>query len=304
MKRSVPAWSGRRSSLAGAEIARRSGGFLRGWRSLSASFRLYRAAAIVLFLATPAWAGVAEAIRYLEDEVPRWKRENNCYSCHNDGDGARALLVARRRTAVEGSLRWLEDPDKWDDKPLARVQFASALAAAGSPVLARVAERVSRDQLADGHWKVDEETGPGSPATYGPVLGTYLARRVLEQSGSSAYRDAIARANAWMEVRAVSHPLDVSARVLALGRRGDIDRLIGMQAGNGSWNSEPFDTAIAILALKTESRAAAAVERARKYLLQTQLEPGGWPGTTRPAGGASYAQHISTTAWCLLALLE
>jgi len=260
--------------------------------------------AAALAVAAPAAGGVAEAIRYLEDEVPRWRRENNCYSCHNNGDGARALFAAGRREAAADSLRWLENPDQWDDKPLARVQFASALAAAGSPVLARVADRVRRDQQSDGHWRVDEETGPGSPATYGPVLGTYLARRILEQAGGEAYRDSIARANAWLAAREVSHPLDLAARVMALRGPGDIARLLKLQAPNGSWNSEPFDTAVAILALKSEPAASEAVQRARKYLLETQLEPGGWPGTTRPAGGGSYAQHISTTAWCLLALLD
>jgi len=67
---------------------------------------------------------------------------------------------------------------------------------------------------------------------------------------------------------------------------------------NGSWNNEPFDTALALLAL------GGANERARAYLLEAQYEPGGWPGTTRPAGGDSYPQHISTTAWVTLALMQ
>jgi len=35
-----------------------------------------------------------------------------------------------------------------------------------------------------------------------------------------------------------------------------------------------------------------------------QQPAGGWPETTRPSGGVSYAEHISTTAWALYALLE
>ena len=83
-------------------------------------------------------AGVKEAVAYLEDEVPRWKSENGCYSCHNNGDGARALLLAGSRgTAVADTLTFLRDPSKWvgkDGKPdtLALVQYARSLAAAGN----------------------------------------------------------------------------------------------------------------------------------------------------------------------------
>jgi hypothetical protein len=48
---------------------------------------------------------------------------------------------------------------------------------------------------------------------------------------------------------------------------------------------------------------AAAIRRGSKYLIDTQLPAGGWPETTRPSGGQSYAQHIATTAWALQTLL-
>src|SRR6266702_8445437 len=87
------------------------------------------------------------AIGYLSAEVPRWSRENGCYSCHNNGDGARALFVASRRsyqvpkTALSDTTRWLLTPASWDnnrgnrgfsDKKLARIQFAAALVEASS----------------------------------------------------------------------------------------------------------------------------------------------------------------------------
>jgi len=48
---------------------------------------------------TPAIAGSPEAraVAYLTAEVPRWRREHPCYSCHNNGDAARALIAAGRR---------------------------------------------------------------------------------------------------------------------------------------------------------------------------------------------------------------
>jgi hypothetical protein len=39
------------------------------------------------------------------------------------------------------------------------------------------------------------------------------------------------------------------------------------------------------------------------YLIDQQQADGSWAETTRPSGGESYAQRISTTAWALLALL-
>ena len=43
--------------------------------------------------------------------------------------------------------------------------------------------------------------------------------------------------------------------------------------------------------------------RGRDFLVASQEEDGGWPGTTRPAGGDSYAQRVSTSAWAAMALL-
>src|SRR4051794_38197216 len=38
----------------------------------------------------------ARAIHYLAREVPAWNREHHCFSCHNNGDAARALYAATR----------------------------------------------------------------------------------------------------------------------------------------------------------------------------------------------------------------
>jgi len=43
--------------------------------------------------------------------------------------------------------------------------------------------------------------------------------------------------------------------------------------------------------------------RGRAYLVSIQNEDGSWTETTRPPGGESYAQRISTTGWAALALL-
>jgi len=262
----------------------------------------------------------SRAIEYLTAEVQSWRGGNGCFSCHNNGDGARALLVAHQRGVpvpqepLRETIGWLTKPDSWDPKPLARVQFAAAMQAArtarmvdSSEASARAAELIAGDQSTDGHWKVDEELAPGSAVTYGPVLGTWLARSFLKDVDHQRYQLAIERADAWMKSTQPKHVLDLAALVWALGRKEDVARLIQQQTANGSWNAEPFDTAVALIALTGQrncEQCVQAAKRGRHYLLSSQLEPGGWPGTTRPAGGGSYAQHISTSAWALLALLE
>ena len=101
-------------------------------------------------------------------------------------------------------------------------------------------------------------------------------------------------------------------RAVALLARG--------QAPDGGWGpfataaSEPFDTAIAVLALAAIDDALArpafsgegrqvAIARARRFLIDRQLDDGSWPETTRPARQESYAQRISTAGWATLALL-
>ncbi len=82
------------------------------------------------------------AISYLAAEVPAWSKDNHCFSCHNNGDGARALYTARQLSypvpaqALTDTTEWLVRPLEWDsnrgnpgfsDKQLARIQFAASL---------------------------------------------------------------------------------------------------------------------------------------------------------------------------------
>lgn len=246
--------------------------------------------------------GVPAALAYLEKEVPRWRAEHACHSCHNDGDGLRALLLGGRGKAAPVAIAALADPSKWDS-PLARLQFAAAArealraGAVEAAVLARAAALVAADQQADGRWKVEEELAAGSPVTYGSVLATFMARGVLEAANAKEYAAAIARATTWLSAREPKHVSELAVLAWALGRPADRTKLLAAQLPNGSWNNEPFDTALALLALGGDNA------KARAYLLEAQFEPGGWPGTTRPAGGESYAQHISTTAWVAMALM-
>lgn len=299
-------------------------------------------------------AAEARAIAYLSREVPQWRRTHPCYSCHNNGDAARALVATlargpKVRTALDDTLKWLAEPNRWetngggeggaDDKRLARIQFAHATTAAYDAALVpktavdSAAAIVAADQQADGSWRLDSSDSIGSPATYGTALATVFARRTLMASGQPSLADRIARADAWLARVNVHNVPDAAAILFAFGGTPDApapdnwraaaELLRKGQGRDGGWGpyvtspAEPFDTAIAILALRTltsrpaqaepsftNATLAAAIAKGREYLVREQLADGSWNETTRPAAQTSYAQRISTTGWALLALIE
>jgi hypothetical protein len=275
------------------------------------------------------------AIDYLAGEVPRWERDNHCYSCHNNGDAARALFAAARqgytvpKAALEDTTAWLLHPAQWDNRQgtpgfsspkLAHIQFAAALAEARVPrrrALLAAAESLLPYQEADGSWRVDTGGMPGAPATYGITLATYLARRTLEIADASHFAPSIARASRWFQAATPGNILDAAAMLLAMPRSGAVrarclDLVLNAQTSDGGWGPQPhmpaedFDTAVVLLAfsaLREPGRSARALTRGREFLVSRQLPSGGWTETTRPSGQQSYAEHISTSGWVLYALL-
>lgn len=300
----------------------------------------------------PHAAVIGKGVDYLKVEVPKWKAEHPCYSCHNNGDAARALLVAAAKghdigTSLDDTLSFLKQPSRWDqnkapdgfdDKQLARIQFASALAVAerhgkaASTDLEAAAKLLTADQKPDGSWQLDDSQSLGSPATYGTILATWSARATLISSGMQPDNFTIVQADRWIRGITVENVLDASATILALElasdvmaenlRRQCLSLLREGQAPTGGWGPyvtaapQVFDTALAVLALSSldvEPRLARsayrpeelkeAIANGKKFIASQQRPDGSWPETTRPANQESYAQRISTTAWALLALL-
>lgn len=275
------------------------------------------------------------AIEYLARETPRWRTENHCFSCHNNGDGARALLLAKAHgydlppDALIDTLEWLRKPAAWDDahsnpgfsdRKLARIQFSAALAEAvrGGEITAhndlkRATELLLPLQESDGAWKIDTGGVTGAPATYGSALATYMARRVLETADQTRFEAAISKANRWLRDLSPANVLDRAAVLLALpdATAKHLAPLLAAQNGDGGWGPQPhapseaFDTAIALLALNglADAKQADAIARGRVFLAKFQLNDGSWPETTRPSGFVSYAERISTAGWAAYALL-
>ena len=188
--------------------------------------------------------------------------------------------------------------------------------------LSQAAAIVVADQHADGGWRLDSSDSLGSPATYGTALATAFARRVLVRASAVEYKLAIQRADGWLRNVKPDNTPDASAILFGLGGASD-DPARGLRAAaleflkkgqgpNGGWGpvptvpAEPFDTALAMLALGDVSRHAEpvftrdelrlAIERGRLFLARQQEPDGSWVETTRPSGQESYAQRISTSA--------
>jgi hypothetical protein len=287
----------------------------------------------------------ARAIRYLVDEVPRWSRENGCFSCHNNGDAAQALIVARQLghpvpdNALDDTLRWLKKPEGWDhnggeggisDRRLARIAFASALATAVETGLVedraplhRVAADLAKNQDPDGSWRLDGPETLGGPTTYGRPLATLLAWETLRVANQADLNTSADKARRWLRDRELKTVLDAAIRIWVLGnetgdelsaqREAALAILRRGQSPDGGWGPfergrpEVFDTALVVLALAQAPANAELRElrsRGRAYLVANQWPEGGWTETTRPTGGESYAQRISTSGWALRALLS
>jgi hypothetical protein len=241
--------------------------------------------------------------------------------------------------ALADTTAWLLQPAGWDhnggdgpfnDKRLARIAFTSALATAISTqwvqdrsALSRAADRLALDQAADGSWPTDGEETAGSPAAYGRVLATFLARQSLFAARETRLEKAIERADAWLTSRKVLTVTDAAVSLLSAPeinsppvvaqRTLSLNLLRRAQSDDGGWGPhaesppEPFDTAVALLGLANCARTAgvrAMIAKGREFLIAQLHGDGSWTETTRPAGNVSYAQRISTTGWATLALLR
>jgi hypothetical protein len=262
----------------------------------------YLLAASCLLAGADAGAPERRALAFLAEEVPRWSPENKCFSCHNNGDSARALYTAVRLSrpvparALADTTRWLAEPRRWDknggaesarDLGLARIQFAAALVAAldagllkDQGPLTQAAALVAERQRPDGSWEVTAPGTVGAPVTYGTCLATHLARRTLRRADPVRYREALARADGWLRGVRVTSVLDAASVLLALEaaedsaagaqRRHCLELIRKGQSRDGGWGPfvssppEPFDTAVVLLALAPIRKEAAWKERVER----------------------------------------
>ena len=185
------------------------------------------------------------ALAFLIREVPAWSPEHKCYSCHNNGDGARVLYTAHRlgfkvpAEALADTTAWLLRPHTWDknggdgpfsDKKQARIQFAATLVEAvevglvkDDKALRKAAELVAEHQEKDGAWQVEAPGSVGSPTTYGAALATYYAASTLRKADAKQYGAALARADRWFRALPVKTVPDAVGVLFALDGENDAE---------------------------------------------------------------------------------
>ena len=179
----------------------------------------------------------ARAVEFLMREVPAWSKENGCFSCHNNGDAARALYMASRKgyrvpaDVLADTTEWIKQPLRWDDnkgdpgfsdKRLADIQFAASLLAAfdsgyvtDRKPLEEAANKITGAQSPDGSWKIDAGSALGSPATYGAPLATYMALRILKKAALPGAGKAVDRGAKWLQQASANNVLTAAVLLLS-----------------------------------------------------------------------------------------
>ena len=163
---------------------------------------------------------------------------------------------------------------------------------------ARAAERLARDQAADGSWTLEGDESPGSPAAYGRSLATFLAREGLAAADAGPFprrhrpgRRLAAAARDRQRRRRLGRPdgrgtvaIAVIGRAAASGARTGSGR---GQSDDGGWGPyvtsppEPFDTALALLGL---ARSGDSSDPARRMIARGRALPDRRPAATTGAG--------------------
>ena len=235
-----------------------------------------------------------KALDFLARETAAWPAANKCFSCHNNGDAARALYAAvaggfdvpaeRLRETSDWLVRpadWskAEIPAEYRDDRLSAIQFGAALVSAidagavtDRESLVAAAESVAGHQDADGSWRVDASGQAGSPVTYGAALATWSARRTLLAAGQPRFGESIRKADAWLRRHEAHNTPDAAAALLTLAgatdeaaierRRSCLEYLREAHTDRGGWGpyrtspAEAFDTSLALLALAAQPRSA------------------------------------------------
>ncbi len=284
---------------------------------------------------------LARAVDWLSRQSELWPREHRCYSCHDSGDAARAILASGPRAPqvqdrVKSTFDFLLHPSRWDengpkgpfsDKRLARLSFSFALATAvetraveGKSALVEAATALVSLQDPDGSWSLEGVEDVGSPATPGRPLATLLARDTLTAADPGRFQQAITRANDYLANHPVVTIVDAAVTLMAESgaaprstdrTRAALTLIREGRSEDGGWGPrrqsppETFDTALVLLGLSRlpgDEAIRPLVAGARSYLIARQGSDGSWDETTRPTGGVSHAQRVSTTAWAVLAL--
>ena len=220
-------------------------------------------------------------------------RENQCFSCHHQGDGARALASARAQgwklpaETLDSSQQWLEKLEDWHhqkgdpnakDPLLADLQFS--MTRCSDAIIDGIRDRIPPMVSVGGGAIVDPSErgrllGLGVRAHSGNArcsrfsLGHFLAWRLLKAAAYPAFSSARERAEKWLLQIPIQHVPNAACKLLFVqerdqGAQGEsilcLEFLMKSQSRFGGWGPYPgspaeiFDTSLALIALATHAR--------------------------------------------------
>jgi squalene-hopene/tetraprenyl-beta-curcumene cyclase len=215
------------------------------------------------------------------------------------------------------------------------VWFALALGADPKPDapsmegIKRLLKTVESEQTENGSWSTWPETRPpifGNSSESMTALAT-LALLPAAAAGDDSAKATRDRAARWLaQTKSDNDPQSIAMRLLLwrrLGRPADewkplVGRIKERQNTDGGWSqaegmaSDAWATGQAMYALAHAGiePTEPAIARARAFLIQTQLDDGSWPMTSRPVkpGGQGCQSLIPITgagsAWAVLGLVR
>lgn len=252
------------------------------------------------------------------------------------GEEVLAAMLERLREPEHESQSAESSP--YEDPVLADLQFSAALATACATgaieeraPLVRAAVRLGEHVAEDGRYLVVPERVTGAPVTWGNTLATVMTERVLRLADTPDLRPLADRCRHALLAARPERSLDAAALLLRFADPAADEAEEGAEcvahctqllaasaASSGGFGpfvrspAEVFDTAVVLLALEAVRRSgaqdekslalAARIEPAIDWMIRQQEPDGSFVETTRPSGGVSLAQRVSTTAWALTAL--
>ena len=285
---------------------------------------------------------VARALPYIQAEGVGWIEQHSCVSCHQvpvmlwsqhaAHDRGFALdadeLDRRTRWSVEQVVT--EEEDNWDGAA------PMILGRPGSGPLAEILEtsvsRILRGQRADGGWdaqgQLPLQRRPESESHRVSTLWSALALSSLgAEDGEVA--DALGRARrviATLDETPGESLESLVTQALWEAAEGDRDRartlrdeLLGHQGDDGGWpwhlgeSGDAFGTGQALYTLARLGQqglagpeAVAAIERGRRFLVETQGDDGSWTvrSTLKREEGPTPTGIYWGTGWAVIGLLE
>lgn len=283
---------------------------------------------------------IEKALPYLEEEGTWWIEKKDCVSCHHTSffvwakDLALEQGFAIDRDTLDGQREWMwnsfleeieADPDNPDSKPkpgevkgdrnvegVSQFLVSASQSAAPEEVIQRLVEVVKSNQGENGHWS----PGGQLPRQERSKTETQWASNQWAELALAAHGEEPERkTETWKEgVPAVTSEWWMLNLLLRPSNPHSLKNLLDRQKEDGGWSwktgepSDPSGTGQALIALGRAGKTgehAAAVARARQFLVETQDEEGHWKTlNTKDRSDATRVSNFWGTAWAVIGLLE